>query len=109
MTLIGEISGRTYIKDLYFDDVVGALLNFDGGSGASATSPIDWRPPEPVRIRDISIVTGLTDTTKLQLTRNGVPTGDILRYAIHLTTLAYRPVLNIPYRAGQVVAGIQLA
>lgn len=102
-------SGRTYIKDAYFSDVANAMVNWDAGAGASSTSPTDWVPNEPVMLVDFSVVTGLTDTTKVQLTRNGIATGDMLRYSIHLTTLAYRPQLRIPFNPGQRIQFIQKA
>jgi len=102
-------SGKTYSKDLYVSDVDAALVNVDGGSGASSTSPTDWIPPEPVILTDYSMVTGTQDTEKLQVTRDGVPTGDFLRYSIHLTTLANRPRLTIPFGARQKIAFIQRA
>lgn len=102
-------SGRMYSKDVYVSDVAAALINMDSGAGASATSEKFWTPPEPVLLNDFSLVTGTADTTKLQVTRNGVPTGDILRYAIHLTTLNNRPRLNIPFIPGDKVGALQLA
>jgi len=100
-------SGRTYVKDVYVSDVLVGLINIDGGSGAGTAAPTDWLPPEPVILEDFSVVTGLADTTKLQMTRDGVPTGDHLRYSIHLTTLANRPRLMIPFGARQKITAIQ--
>jgi len=102
------MSGRKYIKDFYVSDINSALFRWDAGGGASATSPTDWRPPEPVVLVDLSIVTGCIDTSKAVLTRNGMPTGDIIRYTIFLTTLANRPTLNIPYLAGDQVTAMQM-
>lgn len=108
-TFVGLASGQTYAKDIYFSDVAASLIRWDAGSGASATSPEEWRPPEPVLMRDLAIVTGGTDTKKFQLTRNGVPTGDILRHSVHLNTLAFRPVLNIAFNQGDAISAIQIA
>lgn len=110
LTFIGMISGQTYTKDMYASDVVAAAVNLDGGAGASATSPADMNiTGEAMILRDLSIKTGMTDTTKLQLVRNQVPTGDILRWANHLNTLNNRPVLNLPFLVGDKLAGLQLA
>lgn len=109
MKFLGLATGQTYVKDGYFSDVANGLARFDGGIGASATSP-DWLTfPEPVVLQDYSVVTGLTDTTKCLLTLDGRPTGDILRASIHLTTLANRPALNILVAAGVKFGAIQLA
>lgn len=106
---VGLSSGMHYAKDAYVSDVANALVNFDSGAGAGTGSETFWTPPEPVMLVDYSMVTGTADTTKLQVTRDGVPTGDVLRYTVHLTSLNSRPRLNIPYGAGQKIGCIQLA
>lgn len=108
MIFRGIRGGISYIKDLYQSDVIDTQINFDGGAGASATSPTDWIPPEHVRLVDYAVVTGAAQT-KLQLTRNGIPTGDMLRQTVHLNTLANRPLLNIGFAAGQKITAIQRA
>ena len=97
---VGARTGKTYIKDAYFSDVANALANFDAGAGASTSSPTDWVPDEPVVLVDFAVVTGLTDTTKQQILRNGIATGDMLRSAMHLTTLNNRPSLRIGFLPG---------
>jgi hypothetical protein len=99
---------KSYIVDVYLDDVADALMNWDGGAGATATSPEEWRPPEPVVLTDVAIVTGAAQT-KLQLTRNNQPTGDMLRQTMHLNTLAFRPRLAIGFGQGSIVRAIQKA
>ncbi len=106
-TFVGR-SGRTYIKDVYLDDVAGAPVNFDSGAGAAATSAEYTSLPEQCTLADVAIVTGAAQT-KLQVTRNGVSTGDMLRQTLHLNTLAFRPVLRIPFNPGDVIALLQLA
>jgi len=107
VTFIGA-SGRTYIKDLYLDDVAASPANWDGGAGASATSPEHVTIPEPCFLADVSVVTGAAQT-KLQVTRNGASTGDFLRQTLHLNTLAVRPALRIPFAARDEIALIQVA
>ena len=107
MTFIGR-SGKTYIKDVYLSDTVNTPINFDGGIGASATSPLEVTFPEEVILKDVALVTGAAQT-KLQLARGGVPTGDMLRHTLHLNTLAFRPALRIGVRAGVRLTAIQLA
>lgn len=101
-------SGMTYQIDLYISDVNAAPVRFDEGAGASATSQTFWTPPEDVTVEDISIVTGLTDTTKMRLTINGEPKSQVTRYALHLTTLNNRPKLGIQITSGRRVGFIQL-
>ena len=107
-TAIFQGSRKTHIVDLYLSDTVNTPINWDGGAGASATSPEYWSPPEGVVLRDVSIVTGAAQT-KLQLIVNGRPTGDMLRQTLHLNTLALRPPLSIPFPAGCQISALQLA
>lgn len=108
-TFIGLQSQRIYSVDVYYSDVVDALLNWDGGAGASATSPSSFTAPENLLLTDIALVAGVTDTTKLQILRNNQPTGDFIRHVPHLTTNAMRPPLRLGFRAGTEVRAIQKA
>jgi len=105
----GIRSGRIYNVDIYFSDVADALLNFDGGAGASATSPSSFTAPEDIILTDVAIVTGGTDTKKLQILRNNQPTGDFLRHVPHLTTNAFRPPVRLGFVRGTEVRAIQKA
>lgn len=107
MVFRGLRTGKTYVKDLYVSDVLAALITFDAGGGAGAATPTAWKAPEPLILVDYAQVTGTQDTTKLQVTRNGVPTGDMLRYSIHLTSLNNRPALSIGFGQGVDVGAIQ--
>lgn len=102
------LTGNNYSVDVYVSDVAGAPVRFDGGAGAGASSPDFYSFPEPVIITDFSVVTGLTDTTKIRVTANGAPTPNILRYALHLTTIATRPQLSLKLRAGTRLGAIQI-
>ena len=107
-TFVGIDSRMTYMKDIYIADVAANLIKWDSGAGASATSESFWTPPERVVLRDVAITTGPTVIFKLQLTRDGVPTGDMIRLLPHLDTINNRPPMNIPYGAGQKVAMLEL-
>jgi len=102
------ISGASYIKDVYISDVNGAPIRFDSGAGASATSQDFTKLPEDSYLVDFSVVTGTADTTKIRLTGNGSPSGFLLRYSIHLTTIATRPQLAIGVNAGTNFGAIQM-
>jgi len=102
-------SGITMSVDAYISDVAAALVRFGIGGGSSSTSPTEWKAPRNCWLRDIIIVTGLTDTTKLQLNRNNNSTGDILRYALFDDGLATRGPLNVPFPAGSTLTATQLA
>lgn len=101
---LGVQTNRTYAIDAYVSDVVGGSVTFDSGAGASSTSDTFWIAPENVILRDWSIPTGLTDTTKISINANGVQTGNRLRHANHLNSLNNRPQLGIPFRAGTKIA-----
>jgi hypothetical protein len=105
----GISSGRTYIKDIYVSDVAGASITFDDGAGAGASSATFTTFNEDVLLEDFSMVTGTADTTRIRLTANGSPKGDILRYSIHLTTLNNRPKLAIGFKAASRISAIQVA
>lgn len=106
---VGLRSQRVYNVDAYHSDVADALVNFDGGGGASATSPTSWTCPEPVLFLDQAIVTGMTDTTKLQILRNNQPTGDFLRFTQHLTTSPARSPVRLGFQQGTEFRAIQKA
>lgn len=107
--LFMTLSGKTIPIDIYVSDVDAAMVNLDGGAGASATSPTTYIIPAHGSIVDFSIVTGNTVTTKLAVMRDNVDTGAKLRSSIHLTTIAARPKLNIPFQAGSQLSLIQRA
>jgi hypothetical protein len=103
-----KVTGELYEIDLYVSDVNGAAVTFDGGAGAGASSPDFVTFANPVVLVDYSQVTGTADTTKMRLTAGGSPLRTILRYAIHLTSLATRPALNIPFKANTRIGAIQM-
>jgi len=105
----GARSGRVYNVDAYFSDVADALSNFDGGGGAGAASPTSFTAPEPLILLDQSIVTGMTDTTKIQILRGNQPTGDFLRYTQHLTTSPSRSPIRLGFDQGVEIRAIQKA
>jgi len=109
LSLVGLRSRRIYNVDLYHSDVADALVNMDAGAGAGTTSPTSFTCPEPVLLFDYSIVTGMTDTTKVQVLRNNQPTGDFLRFTQHLTTSARRSPVRLGFRPGTEIRMIQKA
>jgi len=109
MTFVGLRTKKTYSVDIYYGDVADALINWDGGAGASATSPDSWTPPEPVLLIDCAIVTGGTDTKKFQLLRNNAPTGGFLRHTLFLNTLSKRAPLSLGFQAGSEIRALQKA
>jgi len=103
-------SGRVYNVDLYVSDVASALVNWDSGNGATSTSLTYWKSPENCVLIDLSLASGLTDTTNVVMVSDGaqIP-GARLRYANFLNSLATRPAINLGFRAGSNVSAIQVA
>lgn len=101
-------SGRSIIKDIYFNDTNAALVNWDNGAGAGAATPTDWSAPELMVLKDLVLAAALATPTKTQLCRNGVPTGDMLRNAVHLASVVTRPALTVFFAQGDRISFIQL-
>lgn len=101
-------NGKTIVKDLYLDDVAGARVNWDDGAGAGAATSEDFTLPVPCDLVDFIVVTGAAQT-RLQLTRNANPTGDMLRHVVQVDTSAGRRPLAIPFPQGSRIAILQLA
>ena len=105
----GLSTGKTYSIDGYVSDVNAAYVNFDGGAGASTTSPTNWIAPEPVALIDFSMTTGTADTEKIRIISNGRPTSHVLRYVTHVSTAANRPRLNISFGQGTQIGAFQIS
>lgn len=109
MSFRGRSSGQLYEVDVYVSDVAAASIRFDNGAGASSTSAEFITFDEPTLLVDFAVITGTADTEKIRLTAGGKPLPTILRYSTHLNTLATRPLLNIPFKAGSRISGFQIA
>lgn len=95
--------------DSYISDVAAGLVNFDDGVGASATSNTFYIAPENCVLIDVAITTGPTVIGRLMVTRNSVPTGNILGLIPHVDTSPLRPALAIGFAMGSKLAVIQQA
>lgn len=106
--LRGVNSGKSYVAGFYISDVVGAPLQWDNGSGASATSGAFYKIPERCVAYDCQVTTGPTVMTNFVLTADGgqIP-GARLRISGFLDTLATRPTLAIGFNQGTNLGAIQ--
>lgn len=95
--------------DCYASDVADALTRWDGGSGAGAATPEEYVAPAGGRIVDMLIVTGMTDTTKMECTVDGKPIGAHIRYACIDDGLPRRPSMAIPFGKGSKIRFMQKA
>lgn len=108
----GRYSGTPYAVDMYYSDVAAALIKFDAGAGAGASSADFYTFPEDVIITDFSINAGAAGTyaaTNIRITVNGAPTPNVLRVKNHLDTLNNRPPLALKLLKGSRLGGIQNA
>lgn len=100
-------SSNVYNVDVYISDVIGASVNWDSGTGAGTGSLTFWKAPEMVVLSDLSVATGLTDTTTLVPTANGQQLPSRLRHANFINTITTRPPIQIGYNQGTNVGFIQ--
>jgi len=101
-------SGATYARQTWFPDAAGSSLRFDQGAGVSASLGETFTSfPEDVFIRDIAITAGGTPAaTFFRLTLNGSPTSQQFAVAGNLTSVAFRPQMNLPIPYGSRLGGI---
>lgn len=101
-------SGNTYTRQAWFTDAAGASMRFDQGAGVSATLGETFTTfPETVAIRDIVITTtGTPAATTFRLTLNGAPTSQMFVVAGQITSVAFRPMLNLQIPYGSRLGGI---
>lgn len=108
MTLQG--AGGQSVKDAYVSDVAGALVRFtDGVNVAGSGSPTEYTFNSDGYIADISIATGLVDTTAASIVLNGTPTGNIIRWANFVNTLTNRTRPGVSFKRGDRLTIVQLA
>ena len=108
LTLVGG-SGQTYSRGFYLPDAAGGVLRFDNGAGAGATSADFATWGENVSLRDIIIGTATTPAaTQFRLTLDGVPTSQLFRVALQLTSVTFRPQYNLTIPRGSRLGGIMV-
>jgi len=103
MVFKGLNTGTLYHRPVYNPDVAQTLIRIDNGSGTptSTTTGSDFLTfDEPVTLVDCAFVTGIVDTVNLRVMANYNPSPYWINWASSVNTLAYRPVFNIPFRAG---------
>jgi hypothetical protein len=101
-------SGQSYSRQTWFPDAANSVLRFDQGVGVSATLGETWTTfPETVTIKDIIIATtGTPAATFFRLVLDGVPTSQQFAVATQLTSVAFRPYLNLVIPRGARLSGI---
>lgn len=102
--------GGDKILDFYVSDVAAASVTFsDGVNAAGASSPKEYTVNGPCVLADVSIATGLVDTTAAVFVKNGTSTSNVLRWANFVNTLTNRITPRITFNAGDRISLTQLA
>lgn len=102
LTFIGS-SGRSYVINMYTADTAAYNNKFSASSQATAASSEYWRPPETVTLVDFAFETGTTQTSMIMTEDGAIRNGTVLMFVPHLTTVATRPRLAIPFVKGALI------
>jgi len=115
VTFIFQSGRQSYSIQGVLQDAAGGAIRFDSGNGIAIGSPTttgtDFKTfGEEVMLKDIIIGTaGTPAALNFRLTLNGVPTTQVFLVAAHLTSITFRPQLNLPVPAGARLGGVMLA
>lgn len=110
LTFRGDQSGRVYNYSIYDSDVAGAFVTWslNGTAGSSSVNFIS--APENMTLIDVSVVTGIVDTTAilLYLDDAAIP-GTLTQWANVVNTLQKRSFPPLKIRGGRKVQFIEVA
>lgn len=106
----GLQSGTTYQKAIHNTDLINVLVRWDNGSGtpAAATGSDFCTFSEPVQLYDAALVTGITDEKNMRVMADYSPTPYTINWDAYVNTLANRPIMNIPFKAGTRISLMQI-
>lgn len=107
LTLEGRSGGRTLSG--YASDVANTFCTLSASTYAGTGADNNYIAQSAGVISGASITTGLTDTKAFSVVINGVPVGQIVDYVSHVSTVADRPKLRIPFGAGAKIQLLQVA
>ena len=104
-------SGTKYVYSIYNSDVAAAFIKWNRMGTASATVGPDFiTAPENMRLTDVSVVTGIVDTTTLLLfLDDGAKAGVLLDWQNCVNTLQNRSFPEIKIAGGRKVQFQQVA
>ena len=103
-------SGQTYSYSLYWSDVANAFLTFATTASAGSGSVNFITAPEDMVLEDISVASGLTDTTSIVLWLDDAPVRNtILVDANIVNTVTTRNFPKLRISGGRKVQFAQLA
>jgi len=96
-------SGRTYSVNGYTADTAAYTNRFSVSGKAGAATSEYVKFPEAVTLIDFSMQTGTTQT-QMVMTESGAPkNGTVMGTVEHVSTIAQRPRLNIPFGNGTMI------
>lgn len=95
--------------DGYISDVADAYVRWDGGQGAGAASPTEYKMPRTQALVSMNISGDPVDTTKVMVFRNGKYTNNILRYLHFQHDTVSKPSLLIWFNQGDTLQLVQKA
>lgn len=107
--ILQGVSGREYSLSIYCSDVANAAVTFSTTGSAGTGSQNFYIIPENCVLKDVSLVTGMADTTALVPYINDVPSGALVSIANAINTLAYRAIPKLGFAAGRKLTIIQAA
>jgi len=107
LTCVGQNTGRTYSIDLYLPDAVATLVTFNPGGLAVSTSKESWKPPEDVRILDITVPAAPTAVGASFKADDAVINGGVIRWANQLESLPNRQPLKLIIQKGTDISLLQ--
>jgi len=104
MLLLRGRSGKTYAYNIYNSDVANAFVTF-ATTGAAGTGSVTFiTAPEDCVVADLSVVTGIVDTTSLVLWLDDGPVaGSVVLWANCVNTLPFRSIPQIGIKKGRKV------
>ena len=106
--VLNGTSGRVYNVNVYVSDVAAAFVTFNANGQAGTGSPSQFIVPEDCVLADISLASGLTDTTLITLQAdNATVPGMVIQYADYLNSITTRPSINLGIRAKTQIAWLQ--
>lgn len=95
-------SGKKYIYSIYNSDVASSFVTWSRMGTAGTGSPNFVTVPEDMRLTDISVVTGIADTTSLLLFKDdGAEAGVLISWANVLNSLQTRSFPSFGIKAGR--------
>lgn len=95
-------SGEKYTYSIYNSDVAASFVTWNRMGTAGTASPNFVTAPEDMKLIDVSVVTGIVDTTTLLLfLDDGAVAGKLISWANVLNSLTTRSFPEIGIRKGR--------